>query len=66
MDSWWDLGEWSGSRGNDLALYQIECPFCEEKGNFETAHHEEKKKPNGRKVLLFGMGLTSCSPQHKH
>ncbi|MFW8602513.1 DUF4145 domain-containing protein [Desulfobacterota bacterium M19] len=53
MNSWWELGEWSGSRGNDLAVYEIECPFCEERGNFETVHHEEKKKPNGSKVLNF-------------
>jgi hypothetical protein len=53
MDSWWQLGEWSGSRGTELALYQIECPFCEEQGNFSIEHHAEKKKPNGRKVLNF-------------
>lgn len=53
MDSWWDLAEWSGHRGDDLSLHQIECPFCEERGNFETEHHAEKKKPNGHKVLNF-------------
>jgi len=53
MDSWWQLGEWSGSRGNDLAIYQIECPFCGEQGNFSIEHHAEKKKPNGHKVLNF-------------
>ncbi|MDG9931010.1 MULTISPECIES: DUF4145 domain-containing protein [unclassified Pseudomonas] len=53
MSSWWDLGEWSGYSGSDLATYQIECPFCSERGNFEVEHHAEKKKPNGRKVLNF-------------
>jgi hypothetical protein len=53
MQSWWELGEWSGHRGRELALYQITCPFCEERSNFRTAHHAEKKKPNGHKVLNF-------------
>lgn len=53
MNSWWELAEWSGYPGETLALYQIECPFCSERGNFEVAHHAEKKKPNGRKVLNF-------------
>lgn len=53
MDSWWDLAEWSGYTGETLALYQIECPFCSEKGNFAIEHHAEKKKPNGRKILNF-------------
>ena len=53
MQSWWELGEWSGHRGTELALHQITCPFCEERGNFKIAHHAEKKKPNGRKVLNF-------------
>ena len=53
MQSWWELGEWSGQRGTELALYQITCPFCEERGNFKIAHHAEKKKPNGQKVLNF-------------
>ena len=53
MDSWWNLGEWSGHRGHDLALHRIECPFCEEEGNFNIEFHAERKKPNGRKVLNF-------------
>jgi len=53
MSSWWDLGEWSGYRGSKLATFQIECPFCAERGNFEVEHHAEKKKPNGHKVLNF-------------
>ncbi|MCI0423516.1 MAG: DUF4145 domain-containing protein [Acidobacteria bacterium] len=53
MDSWWSLGEWSGQMGTDLAIYQIECPFCGESGNFSTEYSAKKKKPNGRKVLNF-------------
>lgn len=53
MQSWWDLGEWSGYQGSKLALFRIACPFCMEKGNFQVAHHAEKKKPNGSKVLNF-------------
>ena len=53
MDSWWQLGEWSGYRGEKLALYQITCPFCMEKGNFNTIFHAEKKKPNSDKRLNF-------------
>ena len=46
MDSWWELGEHSGYDGNNLALHRITCPFCKERGNFNVAHHVEKKKPN--------------------
>lgn len=53
MNSWWDMGEWSGSSGEQLALYQITCPFCMESGNFSTEHHAQKKKANGRKILNF-------------
>jgi hypothetical protein len=53
MNTWWDLGEWTGFDGNDLALFRITCPFCMEQGNFEIAFHAEKKQPNGNKVLNF-------------
>ena len=53
MDSWWQLGEGSGFRGADLDRHRIACPFCGERGNFEVAFHEEKKKPNSRKKLNF-------------
>jgi hypothetical protein len=53
MNSWWDLGEWSGQPGNELSTYNIVCPFCEEKGNFSIEHHAEKKKPNNSKKLNF-------------
>lgn len=53
MDSWWNLGEWSGYRGSDLAHFQITCPFCGERGNFAVEFSAQKKKPNGHKVLNF-------------
>lgn len=52
-DSWWDLGEGGGYRGEELALHQITCPFCMECGNFARAFHAEKKKPNASKKLNF-------------
>ncbi|WP_143156573.1 DUF4145 domain-containing protein [Desulfacinum infernum] len=53
MDSWWQLGEWYGQRGEELAVYQITCPFCMERGNFKTVFHAEKKKPSSGKKLNF-------------
>lgn len=53
MKSWWSLGEGIGQLGVGLALYQIECPFCNEKGNFKIAYHAEKKKPNSSKKINF-------------
>ena len=53
MDSWWQLGEGSGHRGESLATYQRTCPFCMERGNFATAFHAEKKKANSDKKLNF-------------
>lgn len=53
MDSWWELGEGIGYRDSKLAIYQITCPFCFEKGNFNTSFHAEKKKPNSSKTLNF-------------
>ena len=53
MDSWWQLGEWSGYEGESLAAYRITCPFCMERGNLETEHHAEKNKANSRKKLNF-------------
>lgn len=62
MNSWWDLGEWSGHRGRELSTHDIECSFCGEKGNYSTEHHAEKKKPNGSKKLNFDtLKCGSCS-----
>lgn len=51
--SWWQIGEGSGQSGGNLALHQITCPFCMERGNFELAYRAQKKQPNGYKVLNF-------------
>jgi len=53
MKSWWDLGEWSGYDGAKLALRNITCAFCGERGNFATEFQASKAKPNDRKVLFF-------------
>jgi len=53
IDSWWDLGEWSGYRGTNLDTSKITCPFCEEDGIFSVEFHVAKKKPNGKKQLNF-------------
>jgi hypothetical protein len=52
--SWWDLGEWSGYPGDELATYLIACAFCGEKGNFKTIAHLTREKPGaGAKVLNY-------------
>ncbi len=62
MNSWWELGEGAGQLGETLAIYLIECPFCGEKGKFETEFHAEKKKPNSRKQLNFDtLKCVNCS-----
>lgn len=53
IHSWWELAEWAGQSGKDLNLRNIECPFCNERGNFQLEHHAEKKKPNSDKKLNF-------------
>lgn len=53
MASWWDLGEGSGYRGDELELYRITCPFCEESGKFSFEFRAKKRKPNSSKRLNF-------------
>jgi hypothetical protein len=61
MDSWWELGESIGNQGYKPELWQIECAFCGEKGNFALAFHGEKKKPNSDKKLNFDLyKCTNC------
>jgi hypothetical protein len=55
MESWWELGEWSGNSGNKLEVWRLTCPFCEEDGNFALAHHAEKQKANSSKKLNFDL-----------
>jgi hypothetical protein len=51
---WWDLGEWAGMSGDQLALYQIPCAFCGAEGNLEIVNHLARKKPGGSgKVLNY-------------
>ena len=60
MNSWWELGDWRGFRGSDLALHEVVCPFCQERGNFSFAHRADKKKPNASKVLHFDTLKCGC------
>lgn len=61
MDSWWQLGEYGGHDGKKPSFWQIQCPFCEEKGHFSIAFHAVKKKPNTKKVLNFDtLECTNC------
>lgn len=61
MSSWWELGEYSGYHGDELALYRITCAFCLQSGHFETAHHIEKKHPDGNKKLNYDtLRCTNC------
>src|SRR5687768_14756302 len=53
MNSWWEMGEHTGYPGNDLAVHQIVCPFCDERGNFQALYHAEKNKPNSSKHINF-------------
>src|ERR1035441_7026926 len=51
--NWWRLGEGVGYHGSELALYQIECAFCNERGNWELVFHAEKRKSGSDKKLNF-------------
>lgn len=53
MDSWWELGNWSGYSGDKLAYNQVTCPFCSERGNFIQVFAVSKKKVNGHKALNY-------------
>jgi hypothetical protein len=55
MESWWELGEWSGHSGNTLQVWRLTCPFCKEQGNFGLAYHAEKQKANSQKKLNFDL-----------
>jgi hypothetical protein len=61
MNSWWQLGEGSGFQGDKLEVWRLTCAFCLEKGNFKSAFHGEKKKPNSSKRLNFDVyQCTNC------
>src|ERR1700730_10941938 len=55
MESWWELGEWSGHSGNTMQLWRQTCPFCREQGNFALSHHAEKQKGSSKKKLNFDL-----------
>src|SRR5262252_2458551 len=55
MESWRELGGWSGHSGNKLETWRLTCPFCEEEGNFIIAHHAEKQKGSSTKKLNFDL-----------
>jgi Domain of unknown function (DUF4145) len=59
---WWDLGEWSGFPGSELATYQIACAFCGEQGHLETIHHLERKKagPGDKKLNYDTLKCGRC------
>lgn len=59
MDSWWDLGQWSGYRGSELALYDITCAFCSERGRLARHHHVERASGN-RKLNYDILRCDSC------
>jgi hypothetical protein len=50
---WWDFGENRGFPGNELAIFRLECAFCQTKGNFATVHHDLRKHPVTGKVLNY-------------
>ncbi|WID95723.1 DUF4145 domain-containing protein [Bosea vestrisii] len=60
MDSWWDLGEWSGMRGNELATYDIPCAFCDARGNFAEHHHSERKNARGKTLNYDILKCENC------
>lgn len=62
MDSWWDLGEGIGFRGDAVEVWRITCAFCGERGHFERVFHGEKKKPGSSKSLNFEVyKCTNCA-----
>jgi hypothetical protein len=58
--SWWEFGEHAGHSGRELALWQISCGFCNERGNFEPVHHEERKNAAGKTLNYDTFKCTTC------
>jgi hypothetical protein len=59
---WWDFADNTGYPGNDLAVHRLECPFCEEKGNFSTVNHFIQKHSATKKILNYDiMRCGNCS-----
>jgi Domain of unknown function (DUF4145) len=53
MQSWWELGEWTGYSGGDLAIHNITCAFCLEGGNFRKLNHWQKESSSKHKILNY-------------
>lgn len=51
-----------GSHGNELALHEITCAFCDETGKWVLTSRSKKAEPNGRKILHFDTySCVSCA-----
>ena len=48
--SWWEFGEHSGYKGDEVWEGEVTCGFCNEKGNFERVHHTDRSNPTGKKL----------------
>jgi hypothetical protein len=55
MMSWWEFGEHAGYHGSELDLQGVTCPFCNESGNFEIAHHAERRHATSDKLLNYDL-----------
>jgi hypothetical protein len=53
MDSWWDLGEWSGHSSLNMLYFDMECAYCGHRKDYEVVSSFEKSRADGRKKLLF-------------
>lgn len=60
MDSWWDLAEWSGYHGTDLATHDIACAFCSVRGKWALQHHSEKANTRGKKLNYDILKCENC------
>ena len=61
MTSWWDLGEHSGYRGDELATFDISCAFCGIQGQFGIKSHLEKKNTSGKKLNYDILVCENCA-----
>jgi hypothetical protein len=53
MQSWWELGEWAGYSGGDLAIDTITCAFCLESGNFGKVNRWQKESSSKQKIFYY-------------
>jgi hypothetical protein len=60
MESWWDLGDGVGYKGKSLAMYEITCPFCLQRGNFATDQHQVKTNANGKTLNYDTLRCENC------